>query len=182
MPGYLTEAMPLILVTPLSAVPEALRRYQPSHLISLLSPAYMIETPEGFPAARHLRLAVNDVSDPSLAEHPPREEHVSALLAFARAWDGRAPMLVHCWAGISRSMAAAFAILCDRAPQGGETAIACEIRNRAPHASPNSLIVRLADAQLGRKGKMIEAREAMGPGEIAEEGTPVEFPLAAFGL
>jgi len=174
--------MPLILVTPLSAVPEALRRYQPSHLISLLSPAYMIETPEGFPAQRHLRLAVNDVSDPSLGEHPPREEHVTALLAFARAWDGSAPMLVHCWAGISRSMAAAFSILCDRTQQGGEIAVAREIRSRAPHAAPNSLIVRLADAQLAREGRMVDAREAMGPGESAEEGTPVEFPLAAFGL
>ena len=39
--------MPRLLVTPLSALPGALSEHAPSHLISLLSPNHMIETPEG---------------------------------------------------------------------------------------------------------------------------------------
>ena len=87
-------------------------------------------------------------------------------------------MLVHCWAGVSRSMAAAFTILCDRAKTGAEHDIAQEMRARAPHASPNRLLVRLADHALNRGGRMVSAVEAMGPGILVEEGFPVELPLA----
>src|ERR1700744_2513206 len=99
--------MPLILVTPLSAVPQALKSHAPSRLVSLLGTDYMIETPEGFPAAQHLRLAMRDIADAGADEAPARA-HVETLIAFGRGWDARAPMLVHCWAGVSRSMAASF--------------------------------------------------------------------------
>ncbi len=42
--------MPMILVTPLSAVEETVRRDRPSHLVTLLSPEHMIETPDGMRA------------------------------------------------------------------------------------------------------------------------------------
>jgi len=174
--------MSLILVTPLSALPEMMRSYQPSHLITLLSPEFMIETPAGFPAGRHLRLSVNDVCDPALGPCPPDEEHISGLIEFARSWDAKRPMIVHCWAGVSRSMAASFAILCDRAWRGAEFRIAREIRARAPHAYPNRLLVRLADDLLEREGRMVQAVEEMGPSIAVEEGEPVEFVLADFGL
>ncbi len=174
--------MSMILVSPLSALEDMLHSYQPSHLITLLSPEFMIRTPGGFPPERHLRLGINDICDPSLGSSPPVEDHVAGLLEFSRAWDGSRPLLIHCWAGVSRSMAAAFAILCDRSWPGAEFRIAREMRVRAPHASPNRLIVRLADDLLAREGKMIEAVEAMGPCIAVEEGTPVELPLNVFGL
>lgn len=174
--------MPLILVTPLSAMPDALEEYRPSHLVSLLSPEYMIATPDGFPADRHLRLALNDIADAGLGGAPPVEEHVLDLIEFSHGWNGTSPLLIHCWAGVSRSMAAAFTVLCERSWPGAEHRIAREIRTRAPHASPNRLIVRLADEALGRRGKMIEAVEAMGPCNAVEEGEIVEFPLEIFGL
>ena len=37
--------------------------------------------------------------------HPERV-HVEAMLAFFEAWDRQAPMLIHCYAGVSRSTAA----------------------------------------------------------------------------
>jgi predicted protein tyrosine phosphatase len=174
--------MPLILVTPLSVLPDMLRTYQPSHLVSLLSPEFMIETPGGFPAARHLRLAVHDICDPQDGKCQPGEEHVASLVEFTRGWDAKRPMIIHCWAGISRSMATAFTVLCDRAWKGAEFRLAREIRARAPHAYPNRAIVRHADAQLERGGAMIKAVEEMGPAVMVEEGVPVEFSLAELGL
>lgn len=170
--------MPMILVTPLSAMPEALREYRPSHLVTLLSPEHMIETPAGFPAERHLRLGLNDIANPAMGEAPPAARHIAQLIAFARNWDAEAPMLVHCWAGVSRSMAAAFTVLCDRAGPGSEHEIAQAIRARAAYAQPNRLLVRLADEALGRDGRMIRAVEALGPGRPVEEGIAVELPLA----
>ncbi len=169
--------MSMILVTPLSAVLDCIRTYHPSHLVTLLSPEHMIDTPDGISAERHLRLSLNDISDPALGDAPPGLKHISQLIAFGRDWDASQPMLVHCWAGVSRSMAATFALLCDRAGPGAEDEIAQEMRARASHASPNRLLVRLADQSLAREGRMVRAVEAIGPGRMVDEGIPVEFPL-----
>ena len=50
----------------------------------------------------------------------PCETHVADLVQFARDWDRKAPLLIHCWAGISRSTAAAFISLCALNPEGDE--------------------------------------------------------------
>lgn len=169
--------MPRIIVTPLSAVPDSIRQHRPSRLVTLLSPAHMIETPEGVSPDKHLKLALEDIAESWAGEAPPDEAHVRRLLSFAREWDADAPMIVHCWAGVSRSMAAAFTILCDRLGPGSEREIAWSIRERAPHADPNRLIVRIADEMLGREGRMISAVESIGRGVIVTEGFPVELPL-----
>ena len=169
----------MILVTPLSAVYDSIRLYRPSHLVTLLSPENMIETPQGIDPAHHLKLGLNDIADPSLGTAPPAARHIEQLIAFGRNWDGSRPMLIHCWAGISRSMAAAFTLLCDRAgPSGSEHRIAQEIRARASYAQPNRLLVQYADQALEREGRMVKAVEAIGPGRLVDEGVPVEFPLS----
>jgi predicted protein tyrosine phosphatase len=150
--------------------------HQPSHIVSLLSSGYMIDTPNGFPAERHLRLSMHDIADEDAPEAPARR-HVDDLIAFGRGWDAKAPMIVHCWAGISRSTAATYTLLCDRAGSGSELEIARSLRSRAPHAQPNKLLVRYADEALGRDGAMVRAIDAIGSGEIAAEGFPVEMPL-----
>ena len=76
--------MPRLLVTPLSSLADALQSHAPSHLVSLLSPEHLIQTPESFPAAAHLRLGVNDIVDPAAGTAPPVRQHIDALLAFSR--------------------------------------------------------------------------------------------------
>jgi predicted protein tyrosine phosphatase len=169
--------MTRLLVTPLSALDDALASHRPSHLVSLLSPPHMITTPEGFDPDRHLKLGINDISDPAAGEHPPGREHIDKLIAFARDWDGERPFLIHCWAGISRSMASAYTILCDRLGRGREIEIALAMRRRAPHASPNSLLVRHADDALGREGRMVAALSVMGEPSNVAEGVTTNFPL-----
>lgn len=170
--------MSMIVVTPLSALESSIARYRPSHVVTLLSPDHMIETPEGFPAGQHLRLGMNDVAEEWESDCAPCADHVRTLIAFGRGWTAEAPMIVHCWAGVSRSMAAAFTLLCERADPGAEANIARAMRARAPHAYPNPLLVRLADEALGREGRMIAAAESIGRGSIVAEGCCVELPLA----
>lgn len=169
--------MPRLLVTPLSGLSQVLADHAPSHLVSLLSPDHMIETPAGFPAARHLKIGVNDIVDPLGGTAPPGPHHIAALLDFTRSWDGTLPMVIHCWAGISRSMASAFTVLCDRLGQAREEEIARAIRSRAPHAQPNRLLVQHADVALGRCGRMVRALDSMGPPHVMEEGVIAVFPL-----
>ena len=169
--------MSRLLVAPLSSLEDVIANHAPSHLVSLLSPEHMIETPPGFAASRHLKLGVNDIVDPAAGPAPPAMSHVEALLTFSRSWNGEEPLLIHCWAGISRSMASAFTILCDRLGPGHEIEIARAMRQRAPHAQPNRLLVSHADKSLGRGGRMLAALEAMGPPLVLEEGVTTEFPL-----
>jgi predicted protein tyrosine phosphatase len=169
--------MPRILVTPLSALNDAIQSHGPSHIITLLSPEHMIETPKGFDPDRHLRLGVNDVADPAAGESPPARTHIDQLLAFSRQWDARHPLLIHCWAGISRSMASAYTVLCDRLGPGREVEIAMAIRRRAAHAQPNPLLVRHADEALARDGRMVAALKVMGPPLNVTEGVTTALPL-----
>jgi predicted protein tyrosine phosphatase len=169
--------MPRLLVIPLSALGDSIAAHRPSHLVSLMSPQHMIATPVGFPSERHLKLGVNDVADPTAGEHPPARAHIDALLEFSRGWNGRSPFMIHCWAGISRSMASAFTVLCDRLGPGREIEIARAMRRRAAHAAPNALLVAHADAALGRGGRMIAALNTMGPARMVEEGVLTDLPL-----
>lgn len=167
----------MIYVSPLSGVVDAIRTVGPSHLVSLLDPESMIDTPDGIDAARHLRLSVNDISEPSDMLVSPCEAHVSELIGFIRDWDQKSPMLVHCWAGISRSTAAAFIALCTLNENHPEDALARLVRSRGAHAYPNRLMVRLADDILGRKGRMREAVESLGPARAAWEGELFALPV-----
>ena len=101
---------------------------------------------------------------------------MEAVLDFGRRCDDQRSLLIHCWAGISRSSAAAYAIACDRTP-GFERDIAIELRRRSPSATPNRLMVRLADDLLQRYGRMVDAIEGIGRGAEAREGEPYALPL-----
>jgi len=171
--------MPKIIVTPLSAVEDTIRNHQPSHMVTLLSPNHMIDIHPVLGSDRHLRLGVQDIDDVAAGDTPPAASHVLQLLEFGREWDARSPILIHCWAGISRSTAAAFILACDRAGAGSEAALAQTLRARAAHAQPNRLMVRIGDDLLGRRGKMVAAVESIGRGIIATEGRPFEMPLFA---
>jgi predicted protein tyrosine phosphatase len=169
--------MSSVLVAPLAAVPSCIRLYNPSHLVTLLSHEYMIETPVEIEPQRHLKLAIDDIVEPWSGRTHASEADVTRLLEFGREWDGSAPMLIHCWAGVSRSTAAAFTVLCDRLGPGCEIAVARGLREKAPHADPNRLVVRIADSLLGRNGNMVRAIELIGRGTLVVEGTPVQLPL-----
>jgi predicted protein tyrosine phosphatase len=165
-----------IIVSPLSQIHDVIRARRPSHMITLLDPELLIDTPEGLRPDRHLRLAVYDISEPFEHMTPPHERHVHQILEFGRDWDERAPLLVHCWAGISRSTATAFMLACERNPHASEHDIAFRLRRAAPHALPNKRLVQLADEVLGREGRMIAAVEAIGGNGYVPMGRTFDLP------
>jgi predicted protein tyrosine phosphatase len=87
-------------------------------------------------------------------------------------------MVVHCFAGISRSTAGAYVAACALNPERDELQIAWEIRRASRTAQPNSRIVSIADRLLKRDGRMVHAIEAIGPGELATEGHPFRLDIA----
>jgi predicted protein tyrosine phosphatase len=164
-----------IIVCGLADLPSVIAARRPSHMVTLLDPATMIETPDGIAPDRHLKLGVNDIAQPAEGLTAPDETLVGRLLTFAEAWDERDPMVIHCWAGISRSTASAFTLACARSPEVDEAEIAWTLRSLAPHAYPNRRIVALADDMLGRRGRMVDAIEAIGGNGFVSLGSPFDF-------
>jgi predicted protein tyrosine phosphatase len=86
------------------------------------------------------------------------------ILAFVATWERADPMLIHCYAGISRSTATAYITACVHNPSTDEEEIAFALRRASPSASPNRRFVALADSELGRGGRMVRAVERIGRG------------------
>lgn len=168
-----------ILVCPLSRVPELARDRKPSHVVSLLDPG----TP--FPALdlgeeHHLRLAVHDIEAEVDGLDACCDARMRNLLGFIERWAGAEPILIHCYAGISRSTATAYITACAHNPDADEEEIALALRRASPTASPNRRFVALADAELGRSGRMQRAIEKIGRGpEWWEVGEARPFVLPA---
>ena len=131
-----------IYVAPLSLVETTVADANVSHLVTLINGETLISTPPSIVPDRHLRLAMNDICEPQPGLVLPCETHVADLIRFARDWDRQAPLLIHCWAGISRSTAAAFISLCALNPEGSELELAHALRRASPTAYPNRLLGR----------------------------------------
>ncbi|ODR93724.1 tyrosine protein phosphatase [Methyloceanibacter superfactus] len=165
-----------IYVSPLSLVQTTVVDARVSHLVTLINGETLIDTPPSIGPERHLRLSMNDISEPRDGLVVPCEDHVAELIQFARDWDQKAPLLIHCWAGISRSTAAAFISLCALNPDADETSLAQALRGASPTATPNRRLVALADKVLARQGRMTAAVEQIGRGAFAEEGQVFSLP------
>jgi predicted protein tyrosine phosphatase len=147
------------------------------HVVTLLKDTDRVERPRTIAPANHLILGMDDISIPMDGYVIPCDEHVSRLLEFVRGWDRANPMVVHCYAGISRSTAGAYVAACALNPRRDEGAIARELRRASATASPNARIVSLADRMLGRAGRMVAAIDAIGRGEMAYEAEPFRLDL-----
>ena len=168
----------MIHVCSLSRLHATVEKTGARHIVTLLGVEDRIERPACVPQANHLFLRMHDISVPADGFVAPEADHVENLIHFVQGWDRAAPMVVHCWAGISRSTAAAFVSVCALAPERDERDIAWAIRRASPTATPNIRIVTLADAMLDRHGRMVAAVEAIGRGALAEEGVPFRLDLA----
>jgi predicted protein tyrosine phosphatase len=132
------------------------------------------------PDGGHLQIGIHDINEDIGDLRAPGAHDVERLVRFVEDWDRADPILIHCWAGVSRSTASAFITACLHNPKADEEEIAQAIRNASPTAYPNRRLVGHADALLGRNGRMSKAVESIGRGTIPDEA--VAFCISsAFG-
>ena len=77
------------------------------------------------------------------------------ILDFTSHLPARAKVLVHCRAGVSRSTATAYAILCQHSQSGMEMENLLHVQTLRDLVMPNRLIIELADKVLKRNGGML---------------------------
>lgn len=170
--------MARLYVCSLTKVVETVRANGARSLVTILTAGASMARPCEISPQRHLRIAVSDIETPMEGHILPATDHIEQLLAFAAAWDQREPLVIHCYAGVSRSPAAAFIAACALSPRRAELEVARDLRRASPTATPNLRLVALADRLLDRRGRMVEAITEIGRGADCSEGTPFALEVA----
>ncbi len=152
-----------IAVCGMEELPHFAADFGPSHAVTLLDPTNSRPPIADLDEDDHLFVGVHDISAPRPEHEHPQDHHVEALLAFGErlrpaveATEVR--VLVHCWAGVSRSTAAAFTLKCQLTEMPERDAL-LYVQSVRRQMWPNELIVGLADDALGRRGRMRRALE-----------------------
>ncbi|HEX8046354.1 tyrosine phosphatase family protein [Rhizobium sp.] len=172
--------MTAIVVSPLARIAEMAVRHHASEMISLMAKEQSFHRPAVIKADRHLLLGMNDISFAGTGDLiAPQETHVRAIVDFAKSWDRTAPLLIHCWMGVSRSPAAALIAALAVHPEEDDIALAHRLRAASPYATPNTRLVMIGDEVLGRKGRLVDAVKAIGRGADANGNAPFVLPLLA---
>jgi predicted protein tyrosine phosphatase len=162
--------MSYILVCRLNQIAETAVLHGAREMVSLLAENQQFHRPAVIDEQRHLKLGLNDISDHRAGLTAPDEAHVEQLIEFVSGWDQRAPLLVHCWLGISRSPAAAVITALTVAPDQDDMALAERLRAASPFVTPNARLIEIGDSLLGRGGRLTRAIKAIGRGADAFEG------------
>jgi predicted protein tyrosine phosphatase len=108
-----------------------------------------------FPKARAVFSYFDDVDYQT--EDGPQDNEIGLLLDFSRQFTMTDKILIHCRAGVSRSTALAYAVVCQHSQPGQEAEAFAYIRQIRPQLFPNRLVVKMADRILKRKGRLIAA-------------------------
>jgi predicted protein tyrosine phosphatase len=153
-----------VLVGSKSQAHNLLLWHDATHWISLVDHN---DTHPQMPGLDHLpRLLLNcddqmDATDP----HAPTRDQVQQILDFTRDLSD-ATIVVNCFAGISRSTAAALAVLVQH---HGSVHLAIDLlRSIRPMAMPNPVICQFADDILGLNGSLFAASEKMAKTRVLD--------------
>jgi len=168
----------MLIVSSLSNAQDAYAAYAPVRVISLLSHDESAPHFNGLSPAHHLHLYFeSDASSATMSTAAKRR--AEEILRFIENWDDTGDILIHCNRGVSRSMAAAYIIMCAKASGKDEEALASDLRHAAPHADPCLMMISHADEILDRNGLMLDAVQDMPP-PCADIAAPsVTLPLAS---
>ena len=153
----------MIVVCCLKDLETICESVNPSHVISVIDPGFEPLTPKG--VKYHLKLGCDDIlkvsSDNKIyrfntdkfPQTPPNNNHTNSIIKFAKNWNKEKPLVIHCWCGVSRSMAVATYFLCKEDPLNIDKNIRY-IRSIAPHANPNKILINLFEISLNLDNKI----------------------------
>jgi len=153
----------MIVVCSLKDLYTVCESIKPSHVISVIDPGFAPATPKG--VSNHLKLGFDDILKVStdnqiyrlnkneIPQLPPNKEHTDSIIEFSSTWNLETPIVVHCWCGVSRSMATATYLMC-MANSSDINKNIRYIRSIAPHANPNKVLISLFEESLKLDNKI----------------------------
>lgn len=156
----------MIIVCSLKDLESVCDSVKPSHVISVIDPGYAPETPIG--VKYHLKLEFDDIIDvdtknqifrlntKEIPQLPPNSSHSESVIEFTKNWNKEKPIVIHCWCGVSRSMATATYLMCKEQTSNIDKSIRY-IRSIAPHANPNKVLIKLFESSLDLDNQITRA-------------------------
>jgi predicted protein tyrosine phosphatase len=170
--------MTTIVVSPLARIAEMAVRHGAREMISLMAKEQTFHRPAVIRADRHLLLNMNDITFAGTGDLvAPQDLHVRQIIDFAQNWDRNAPLVVHCWMGVSRSPAAALIAMLAVHPEEDDLALVRRLRLASPYATPNARLIQIGDAMLNRAGRLVDAVRSIGRGADADGNAPFVLAL-----
>tara|TARA_Y100000590_G_C15634462_1_gene982407 strand:- start:582 stop:1151 length:570 start_codon:yes stop_codon:yes gene_type:complete len=160
----------MIIVCSLSDLKNVCESVKPSHLVSVIDPGFEPKTPKGI--NHHLKLGFDDIvsiNDNGPLYRLPGQDNTKeqilfdenkclSVVNFLKTWKLDKPIVIHCWCGVSRSMATATYLMCSLDIFNIDRNIRY-IRNLAPHANPNKLMLSYFEKKLGTNNQISLAFE-----------------------
>jgi len=168
--------VPRLHVCSLFRIAEITEATGAKSLVTLINRDTPVARPPAIAPERHLHVAISDICEATEGHVLADLSHIESLIHFVRAWDQAEPLVIHCFAGVSRSTAAAYITACALG-SSDESEIARRLRRASPTATPNAHLVGLADRILGRGGRMSAAIKAIGRGADCLEAEPFALEL-----
>ena len=156
----------MIIVCSLKDLNTVCNSLKPKNLISVIDPGFEPETPSS--VKNHLKLGFDDILEVRRDNHifrnnvgeipqiPPNQDHVKSIIDFTHDWSSKDVTVIHCWCGVSRSMATATYLLCKEDLNNIDRNVRY-IRSIAPHANPNTLLIHLFEKYLNLKNEINKA-------------------------
>ena len=158
----------MIIVCSLKDLETVCESVKQTHVISVIDLVYAPKTPNG--VNQHLKLGFDDIVDVNsnnqifrlntdeVPQLPPNINHTDSIIKFSNTWDKKNSIVIHCWCGVSRSMAAASYLMCKEDIFNIDRNIRY-IRSVAPHANPNKVLIKLFESSLKLENQMTQAFE-----------------------
>ena len=171
--------MPRLHVCSLQRMYGTVRETGAEDLVTVIKAVTKVPTPDAIHPSRHLKLNFSDIAEAREGEVMAEDHHIEQLLDFVQSWTREKPLLIHCYAGVSRSTASAFISACALRPDVSEQDWAARLREASPTATPNQRLVSIADRLLKREGRMLSAVQAIGRGRECYEGIPFSLDIGS---
>jgi predicted protein tyrosine phosphatase len=134
------------------------------YVVSILDPDFVEPNVfRTFGKHKRLTLRFHDIVEEVPNLIAPQVHHISELLEFGRtimAESGR-HLLIHCFAGVCRSTAAAALLLAQEEPERTPADAVERMLQIAPHAWPNVRMIAIGDEILNYNNALVDAVESL---------------------
>lgn len=162
--------MPQFFITSKSNAKAVFKRERITHALSILDPDSRVLLISTSREVVHKTIHCEDAFTES-EPNPPTQFHVEEILKFGKSLPEDAKVLVHCFAGVSRSTAACLLLLAQDQQKKNVSVdfelLREQLFNIRPEAVPNPIISRIGDQLLGFNGKLFELSEEIANSRCA---------------
>jgi predicted protein tyrosine phosphatase len=128
---------------------EVIAAFQPTHIISTITQSEALDLP-----GAHLHINVGDITSELDGHVLPTMHHLVELLNFTKDLTDDDRLLIHCFAGMSRSTAFAVAVLIQHGMDYDKAFD--HVALLRPILLPNRLIIKLVDQYFALRGDLID--------------------------